>query len=255
MVALPYHGPAQLGPMFRWAGTVPAAMMGVKRIITRHAGFAPVHGRGPHRRRPRSRGTGDRRSPHPAMLAHTGCSRTPDARAHRMLVYTGVTKRRAGIGAARTHGVPMSPRRRTALVAGTLYLLTFVSIPTLALYGPVREPGYIAGPGPRHRRDLGRRPGNGRGSRLHRHRRRALPGTQTAQRWPRGGLRRHTGPGRCHYLLPASVASIAILMSVVSLRRAGAGTEALLTGQALIALRDWTFLLGQDVLPAVNALC
>jgi hypothetical protein len=30
----------------------------------------------------------------------------------------------------------MSPLRRTALVAGVLYLLTFVSIPTLALYGP-----------------------------------------------------------------------------------------------------------------------
>jgi hypothetical protein len=42
----------------------------------------------------------------------------------------------------------MSPLRRTALVAGVLYLLTFVSIPTLALYGPVRDPNYIVGPGP-----------------------------------------------------------------------------------------------------------
>jgi hypothetical protein len=39
----------------------------------------------------------------------------------------------------------MSPLRRTALVAGVLYLLTFVSIPTLALYGPVRDPNYIVG--------------------------------------------------------------------------------------------------------------
>jgi hypothetical protein len=29
-----------------------------------------------------------------------------------------------------------------------LYLLTFISIPTLALYGPVRDPNYIVGPGP-----------------------------------------------------------------------------------------------------------
>jgi hypothetical protein len=47
-----------------------------------------------------------------------------------------------------TKRVPMSPLRRTALVAGVLYLLTFVSIPTLALYGPVRDPNYIVGPGP-----------------------------------------------------------------------------------------------------------
>ena len=35
-----------------------------------------------------------------------------------------------------TKRVPISPLRRTALVAGVLYLLTFVSIPTIALYGP-----------------------------------------------------------------------------------------------------------------------
>src|ERR671936_2558312 len=42
----------------------------------------------------------------------------------------------------------MSPHRRIALVAGALYLLTFVSIPTLALYGSVHDPKYIVGPGP-----------------------------------------------------------------------------------------------------------
>ena len=42
----------------------------------------------------------------------------------------------------------MSPLRKTALVAGVFYLLTFVSIPTLFLYGPVRSPKYILGPGP-----------------------------------------------------------------------------------------------------------
>ena len=39
----------------------------------------------------------------------------------------------------------MSPLRKTALVAGVLYLLTFVSIPTLFLYGPVHDPKYIFG--------------------------------------------------------------------------------------------------------------
>jgi Domain of unknown function (DUF4386) len=39
--------------------------------------------------------------------------------------------------------------RKTALVAGVIYLITFVSIPTLSLYGPVRnDPNYVLGPGP-----------------------------------------------------------------------------------------------------------
>jgi hypothetical protein len=53
----------------------------------------------------------------------------------------------SGPTAARTR-VPTDPVRTTALVAGVLYVLTFVSIPTLALYGPVRAPGYVTGPGP-----------------------------------------------------------------------------------------------------------
>src|SRR5450755_4148817 len=42
----------------------------------------------------------------------------------------------------------MSPHRNTALVAGVLYLLTFVSIPTLFIYGPVKSANYILGAGP-----------------------------------------------------------------------------------------------------------
>ena len=41
----------------------------------------------------------------------------------------------------------MSSLRKTSLTAGILYLITFVSIPTLALYGPVKELNYITGPG------------------------------------------------------------------------------------------------------------
>ena len=36
-------------------------------------------------------------------------------------------------------GTPMSSTRKTALVAGIFYLITFISIPTLALYGPVKN--------------------------------------------------------------------------------------------------------------------
>ena len=42
----------------------------------------------------------------------------------------------------------MSPLRKTALVAGVFYLLTFVSIPTLFLYSRVHDANYIVGPGP-----------------------------------------------------------------------------------------------------------
>src|SRR5947209_14109686 len=34
---------------------------------------------------------------------------------------------------------PMTSLRKTALVAGVFYLITFVSVPTLALYGPVKN--------------------------------------------------------------------------------------------------------------------
>ena len=35
----------------------------------------------------------------------------------------------------------MTPLRKTALVAGIFYLITFISIPTLALYGTSRPIG------------------------------------------------------------------------------------------------------------------
>ena len=33
----------------------------------------------------------------------------------------------------------MDPMRKTALVAGLFYLITFISIPTLALYGTLKS--------------------------------------------------------------------------------------------------------------------
>jgi Domain of unknown function (DUF4386) len=35
--------------------------------------------------------------------------------------------------------VPMDSLRKTALIAGVFYLITFISVPTLALYGPVKN--------------------------------------------------------------------------------------------------------------------
>ena len=42
----------------------------------------------------------------------------------------------------------MTSMRKVALAAGVLYLLTFISIPTLWLYAPVHDPNYVVGPGP-----------------------------------------------------------------------------------------------------------
>jgi hypothetical protein len=41
----------------------------------------------------------------------------------------------------------MPTHRKISLTAGLLYLLTFVSIPTLALYGPAKAAGFITGSG------------------------------------------------------------------------------------------------------------
>lgn len=143
----------------------------------------------------------------------------------------------------------MSPLRKTALVAGALYLLTFVSIPTLFLYGPVRSPKYIVGPGP----DTGAV----FGGILEVIVALACIGTAVAlypvvKRQNEGVALGFVGS---RVLEAATIfAGVAILLSVVTLRQAGAGADSLVTGLALVALYDRTMLLGQGLLPAVNAL-
>jgi hypothetical protein len=50
------------------------------------------------------------------------------------------------------------------------------------------------------------------------------------------------------------LAGVACLLSIVSLRQGGAGTEALVTGQTLAILYDRIFLLSQSLMPVVNDL-
>lgn len=143
----------------------------------------------------------------------------------------------------------MTSLRRTALVAGGLYLVTFASIPTLALYGPVRDPNYIIGPGPDTAAIVG--------GVLEMIVALACIGTAVAlypvvKRQNEGVA---LGFVSVRVLEAATiVAGVVSLLSVVTLRQAGAGTDALITGQALVALHDWTFLLGQSLMPAVNAM-
>lgn len=143
----------------------------------------------------------------------------------------------------------MSPPRRTALIAGAFYLLTFVSIPTLFLYQPVRSPKYIVGPGPDTSAVVG--------GILEIIVALACIGTAVVL-FP--VLKRQNeavalGFVASRALEAATIFSgVAVLMSVVTLRQSGATENALPAAQALVALYDRTMLLGQGLLPAVNGL-
>jgi uncharacterized protein DUF4386 len=52
----------------------------------------------------------------------------------------------------------------------------------------------------------------------------------------------------------AILVGVASLLTIVALKRAGAGAEAITTGQALVAFYDANFLLSQGLIPVANAL-
>src|SRR6266568_2444104 len=146
-----------------------------------------------------------------------------------------------------TKRVPMDSLRKTALVAGVLYLLTFVSIPTLGLYGPVRGANYILGAGP----DTGALVGALLEIIV------ALAGIGTAVAlYP--VLKRQNEGVAMGFIGSRTMEGAAIfvcvgcILSVVSLRQAGAGPDALVTSHALVTMYDRMFLLGGSLMPAVN---
>ncbi len=153
--------------------------------------------------------------------------------------------------------VPMTSLRKTALVAGVLYLITFVaSIPALALYAPVLDNSdYILGAGSDSGVLLGgllefitALAGIGTAVALYpvvkRQNRGAALGLVTS-RVIEGGI---------------IIVGIVSLLSIVTLRQQVAGAPGssadslVTTGNALVAMHDWTFLLGPGLMPGVNAL-
>jgi hypothetical protein len=154
-----------------------------------------------------------------------------------------------------TKGIPMSATRKTALVAGVFYLITFISIPTLALYGPVQN----------HRDWIlssGAHTGVLVGGLLEVIV--ALAGIGTAVTLYPILKRQHEGIALgfvTSRLLEGSMifAGVVSLLSLVSLRHgqggaAGANAAALVaTGASHVAVYNWTFLLGQSLMPAINA--
>ncbi|WP_448616439.1 DUF4386 domain-containing protein [Modestobacter sp. URMC 112] len=147
--------------------------------------------------------------------------------------------------------------RRTSLAAGILYLLTFVSIPTLVLYDPVRsDPDFVLGAGS----DTGVLWGAFSEVVV------ALAGIGTAVVLFRVA-RRQSETAALGFVtarvLEAALIIVGVvkLLSIVSLRTdvagtAGADPESLVTiGQTHLAGYDWAFLLSQSLMPVVNALC
>lgn len=148
--------------------------------------------------------------------------------------------------------VPRNTRaasRKISLAAGVLYLLTFVSIPIGFLYYPVlNDPNYIVGPGP----DTGVIVGGILEIIV------ALAGIGTAVVLYPALKRQNEGLALGlvgSRVLEASTifADVVCLMAIVTLRRAGVGPEALVTGKTLVALYG-LFRLGQNLMPAVNDL-
>src|ERR1700730_6624836 len=144
-------------------------------------------------------------------------------------------------------GAGMNSLRKYSLAAGIFYLLTFVSIPTLVLYRSVRGPNFVVGPGPDTPVILG----------VLLEMIVALAGIGTAVAlYPvvkRQGEARAVGFVASRTLEAATIyVGIVSLMSIVSLRQAGAGSSALVTPQGLAAQYQWTFHFAQSFIPAVN---
>ena len=139
--------------------------------------------------------------------------------------------------------------RRTALAAGVLYMLTFVSVPTLFLYGPVKGANYILGLGPDTNVIIG----------VLLEMIVALAGIGTAAALFPVLKRQNEGValgfvGVRALEAAATVAGVVMLMTVVGLRQAGAGAGALPIAHTLVGMYNHSFLLGQSTMPIVDDL-
>jgi Domain of unknown function (DUF4386) len=153
-----------------------------------------------------------------------------------------------------TKRAPMDKMRKTALIAGVFYLITFISIPTLALYGPVKNHrDWILSSGA----PTGVLVGGFLEVIV------ALAGIGTAVTlYP---ILKRQNEGAALGFVAARVleaglifTGVVSLLSLVTLRQAGAaGANAaalVATGASHVAVYNWTFLLSQSLMPGINAL-
>lgn len=149
------------------------------------------------------------------------------------------------------------PMRRTSLAAGVLYLLTFVSMPTLMVFRPVRDGAdFVLGTGS-HSGVLW-----GSFSEVVV----ALAGIGTAVvLFP--VVRRQSETAALGFVaarvLEASLIFVGVvsMLTLTSLREEVAGAAdadrgaLVTTGHALVSTYEWGFLLSQSLMPVLNALC
>jgi len=151
--------------------------------------------------------------------------------------------------------VPMDPSRKTALVAGVFYLMTMVSIPTLALYGPVKSKDFIISSGA----DTGALWGCFLEVVV------ALAGIGTAVTLFPVVKRQNEGMALgfvAARTLEAALTftGVASLLSLVTLRQdlgpaTGADAASLITiGASHVATYNGAFTLGQSLMPGINAI-
>jgi hypothetical protein len=141
----------------------------------------------------------------------------------------------------------MTSSRKTSLAAGILYLLTFISIPTLSLYHEIHQPNFILGSAPSSDVVLG-----GMLELLM-----ALFCIGTAiVLYPVLRKQNETlalGFVAARVLEAALIfAGVAALLTVLQMRSLGA--EAQVMSQAFMMLYDRLFLISQSFIPAVNGL-
>jgi hypothetical protein len=145
----------------------------------------------------------------------------------------------------------MTSLRKTALVGGALYVITFAtSIPARLLFAPVRnDPGYVLGAGT-----------DGQvlfAGLLELMLAFACIGTAVAlfpviRRQNEGVALAFVGARTLEAAI--IVSGLVSLLSVVSLRQSGAGADALAASQALVTQYNWAFLFGPGFIAGVNAL-
>jgi len=141
----------------------------------------------------------------------------------------------------------MTASRKTSLTAGILYLLTFISIPTLSLYYEIHQPNFVLGSAPSTDVVLG--------GILELVMALACIGTAVAF-YP--VLKKQNEMLALSFvaarILEATLifAGVASLLTVLNLRSLGA--EAQVVSRGLVMFYDRLFLISQSFIPAVNGL-
>ena len=141
----------------------------------------------------------------------------------------------------------LSPK--TSMLAGSFYLLTFISIPTLSLYAPLRDPNFM--------QDRDSVDGIVLGTVLEMFMALACIATAVVfypvlkKQNPRLAL-----SFVASRILEASLIFVGVgsLLTALSLHQEGAGTSASLLVHTLVLMYDRLFLIGQSFMPVINGL-